>query len=161
MSKPQKRHPALIPLSQDHHFGLLLVWKIRQGLSRQVDHQRIFNYVDYFVNTHLEVHFQQEEEHLFSYLAKNDQLRKEAEAQHAQLRQLFQSLADKDKVQEEGLLEYADSLESHIRFEERKLFPYMQVEMTHDDLQEFQQKMEMVHDKVQEHWEDEFWVKNL
>lgn len=160
MSKPLKRHPALVPLSQDHHFGLLLTWKIRQGFSRSVEIQRILRYVDYFVNEHLETHFQNEEHYLFSYLAKNDLLRKEAEGQHEYLRGLFRTMTGGTEVEEADLKEFADSLESHIRFEERKLFPYIQVELTDEDLKEFQEKMEMIHEKVEEHWEDEFWVKS-
>jgi|SRR5690554_1870157 len=160
MSKPLKRHPALIPLSQDHHFGLLLTWKIRQGFNRSVEIHRILSYVDYFVNEHLEKHFQNEEHYLFSYLAKNDLLRKEAEGQHEYLRDLFRTMTHEAAAEEADLKEFADFLESHIRFEERKLFPYIQVELTDGDLKEFQEKMEMVHEKVEEHWEDEFWAKS-
>jgi len=160
MAKPLKRHPALIPLSQDHHFGLLLSWKIRQGFKASISRQRILEYVTYFVNEHLEKHFQHEEQFLFSYLAKNDLLRREAEDQHESLRALFAQMAERPEVDDVDLKEFADSLESHIRFEERKLFPYIQVELTEDDLREFRERMEMIHEKVQEHWEDEFWVKN-
>ena len=51
---PIKRHPAIVSFSKDHHFGLLLVWKIRQGLSRQVDPERISNYTGYFFKEDLE-----------------------------------------------------------------------------------------------------------
>lgn len=159
MAKPLKRHPALVPLSQDHHFGLLLSWKIRQGLNRDIDLSRIFNYVEYFVNAHLEVHFQNEEQYLFTYLAKNDLLRKDAENQHEYLRELFGKMKNASAVEERDLSDYAGSLESHIRFEERKLFPYIQVELLDEDLKEFQAKMDMFHEKVQEDWEDEFWLK--
>ena len=30
---PIKRHDALKHFSRDHHFGLLLVWKIREGVK--------------------------------------------------------------------------------------------------------------------------------
>src|SRR5690606_919093 len=159
MAKPLKRHPALVPLSQDHHFGLLLSWKIRQGLNKGIDLKRIFKYVDYFVNVHLEVHFQNEEHYLFTYLAKNDLLRKDAENQHEYLRGLFGKMKKDVEVKESDLDEYATSLESHIRFEERKLFPYIQVELLDEDLNEFQAKMDKIHEKVQESWEDEFWQK--
>ncbi len=43
--KPQKRHIALQPLSREHHQGLLLSWKIRKGLSRKIEFDRIQNYV--------------------------------------------------------------------------------------------------------------------
>jgi len=159
MAKPLKRHPALIPLSQDHHFGLLLAWKVRQGLDKGIDLQRIFQYVDYFVNAHLEVHFQNEEQYLFTYLAKNDLMRKDAENQHENLRELFMKMKKGADVEESDLNDYATSLDNHIRFEERKLFPYIQVELRDEDLEEFQAKMDMVHERVKENWEDEFWQK--
>lgn len=159
MAKPLKRHPALIPLSQDHHFGLLLSWKIRQGIQKGIDYRRIKAYLRYFMLKHLEVHFHVEEETLFTYLAKNDLLRKEAESQHESLRALFQQIDRGQEVLEEDLTRFADDLEKHIRFEERKLFPYIQVELPEKELREFQQKLEDSHEKVQEVWEDEFWLK--
>lgn len=159
MAKPLKRHPALIPLSQDHHFGLLLSWKIRQGIQKGIDYRRIKEYLKYFMLEHLEVHFHVEEETLFTYLAKNDLLRKEAESQHESLRALFWKIDREEKVLENDLRQFADDLEKHIRFEERKLFPYIQVELPETELAEFQQKMEDSHEKVQEVWHDEFWLK--
>ncbi len=90
--------------------------------------------MDYFVNEHLEAHFQNEEHYLFTYLAKNDLLRKDAETQHEYLRDLFGKMETASEVNESNLHKYADSLESHIRFEERKLFPYIQVELLEDYL---------------------------
>lgn|SRR5690554_4553370 len=160
MAKPLKRHPALIPLSQDHHFGLLLAWKIRMGFKKEIDQSRIIAYLEYFVEEHLETHFLMEEEYLFVYLAKNDLLRKEAENQHVQLREMYASIKKtKDEPHKESLLKYADDLDNHIRFEERKLFPYIQVELLEKDLIEFQKKMDKIHEKVNEDWEDEFWSK--
>lgn len=46
---PQKRHQAIVSFSKDHHFGLLLVWKIRQGLNKAVNPERISNYVTFFL----------------------------------------------------------------------------------------------------------------
>ena len=46
---PIKRHQAIVSFSKDHHFGLLLVWKIRQGLNKAVSAERISNYVLFFL----------------------------------------------------------------------------------------------------------------
>lgn len=43
MSKSIKRTKALQPLSRDHHHGLLLCWKIRQGIKLNVEPERIKN----------------------------------------------------------------------------------------------------------------------
>lgn len=45
---PIKRHQAIVSFSKDHHFGLLLIWKIRQGLNKAVNPERISNYVTFF-----------------------------------------------------------------------------------------------------------------
>ena len=36
MPTPIKRTSSLISYSKEHHFGLLLVWKIRQGIKREI-----------------------------------------------------------------------------------------------------------------------------
>src|SRR5680860_1548563 len=50
------------------------------------------DYLHYFMQEHLELHFKMEEEFLFIYLAKNDLLRKEAEKQHEALRSLHRKI---------------------------------------------------------------------
>jgi iron-sulfur cluster repair protein YtfE (RIC family) len=159
MTKPLKRHPALIPLSQDHHFGLLLCWKIRTGLKKGVNTERIKNYLNYFFMEHLENHFQMEEEILFGFLAKNDLLRKDAESQHQFLRKLHENIMDGNEAVDGDLIKFADELDNHIRFEERILFPYMQTELLEKELVDFKIKLDQVHVKVEEDWVDEFWAK--
>ena len=46
-NSPIKRHQALVSFSKDHHFGLLLVWKIKQGLNNAVFLELISNYILY------------------------------------------------------------------------------------------------------------------
>ena len=40
-----KRDKNIIPLSQDHHFGLLSGWKIKQGIKKNISYERIKNYI--------------------------------------------------------------------------------------------------------------------
>ncbi|HSJ67873.1 MAG TPA: hypothetical protein VK921_09370, partial [Anditalea sp.] len=54
---------------------------------------------------------------------------------------------------------FAETLESHIRFEERKLFQHMQAELMDKDLAEMEIAVNQVHEKFQENWSDQFWVK--
>ena len=159
MTKPLKRHPSLIPLSQDHHFGLLLCWKIRIGLKKEIKTGRIRDYLNYFFLGHLENHFRMEEEYLFGFLAKNDLFRKDAESQHQLLRQHYKEISGALEVSHVDLNQFADELEKHIRFEERILFPYIQTELLEKELVEFKERLDQVHQKVEEDWADEFWVK--
>lgn len=160
MGKPLKRHPAFVPVSRDHHFGLLLVWKIRQGQEKGIDPKRLHNYVKYFFSTHLEPHFSLEEKVIFSFMAKNDLLRKEVEGQHKAIRKLFKKL---DVLKEDELLaqltEFCLLVEAHIRFEERKLFQYLQVELQSKELEKMEEKVAAIHNPITEEWEDKFWIK--
>ena len=72
MSEPIKRNEALVQLSRDHHYGLLLCWKIREGIKRRIEPQRIKNYVDWFWLHHLEQHFEIEEKYLFPILGNQN-----------------------------------------------------------------------------------------
>ena len=45
---PIKRHQALVSIFKDYHFGLLLVWKIWEGLHKAVSAERVSNYVLFF-----------------------------------------------------------------------------------------------------------------
>lgn len=36
VKKPIKRNAAIVEFSKDHHFALLLVWKIREGLKKSI-----------------------------------------------------------------------------------------------------------------------------
>lgn len=120
--KPQKRHRALQPVSREHHYGLLLSWKIRAGFNKNIDPKRIKEYVDWFFEHHLIPHFEMEEMHIFTILNKDNDLIKRALADHRRLKRLFTETENEaitlNKIEEE--------LDRHIRFEERVLFPEIQ-----------------------------------
>src|SRR5690606_3210653 len=60
---PIKRHKALQGVSREHHHGLLLCWKIRTGLAKNISPDRIKTYVDWFFDVYLRPHFELEENH--------------------------------------------------------------------------------------------------
>ena len=80
--KPIKRNPAIVTFSKDHHFALLLVWKISQGLKKEIEPSRIINYVAHFFDTDLIFHFEEEETLLFSKLPSDNLLRLQSEEGH-------------------------------------------------------------------------------
>ena len=89
MNKPLKRHPFIIEYSKDHHYGLLLVWKIRQGLKKSIEPHRIAGYINVFAEKELIPHFDEEEKFLLNLLSPNDELRIEATNQHIELRKFL------------------------------------------------------------------------
>ena len=56
-TEPLKRSKALQSLSREHHYGLLLCWKIRSGLKKAVDIERIKAYTDWFFKNSLSKFF--------------------------------------------------------------------------------------------------------
>ena len=153
---PIKRHPAIVSFSKDHHFGLLLVWKIRQGLDKAVNAERIGNYVCYFFKEDLEKHFKEEEQLLFQKLPNDDVLRKQAEADHKTIYKLVNSISE-NKHDSNLLSQLANELEKHIRFEERELFNHLQTKITAEDLEIIGKRFSNNGNAIDEKWEDVFW----
>lgn len=152
-TRPLKRHGELQPLSREHHHGLLLSWKIREGLKQKVDPYRIKKYTDWFWENHLQHHFAFEERYTFSILGDADPRVKRAKREHRRLKRLFTS-TDRVRINL-SLLE--EELVAHIRFEERVLFNEIQKVASLDQLE----LMETSHQQLldPESWKDEFWVK--
>lgn len=130
---PQKRDKALQPLSREHHHGLLLCWKIRTGI-KNIEPQRIKMYLDWFWLSYLKPHFENEELYVFPVLGNENELVKQALAEHRELKRLFES--ENDLHKSIGLIE--EELEKHIRFEERVLFNEIQAVANSEQLLQIQ-----------------------
>ncbi|MGB5362412.1 MAG: hemerythrin domain-containing protein [Aureibaculum sp.] len=150
MPKPTKRSKALMPISREHHHGLLLSFKIREGLKKKIAPSRIKKYTDWFWESHLQSHFDFEEKYIFPILGKNNDLIKRALQEHTRLKQLFFS-ADKVK---ENLLLIEQELTAHIRFEERILFTEIESVASEDELHMIASEHSKV---ITDEWQDEFW----
>ena len=153
---PLKRYQAIVSFSKEHHFGLLLVWKIRQGLEKGVNAERISNYVEYFFKEDLEKHFKDEEQLLFSRLPVDDVLRKRAEEEHQSIYKLVKDI-DENKNDTELLAKLANELEKHIRFEERELFNHLQNHITAENLELIEKRFPNNSKTIDDSWEDTFW----
>ncbi|GEO12166.1 hemerythrin domain-containing protein [Segetibacter aerophilus] len=159
--KPIKRSQNLVPLSKDHHEGLLVVWKIRQGVRNAVAGKRIADFVLHAFTTHLAPHFREEEELLFSKVDSADELCVKALEQHAAIKQMVSELP----VESEGLINkleaFANLLEEHIRFEERTLFFHLENQLPSKTMDAIGDALVLIHSNKQPlFWYDQFWVKN-
>lgn len=153
MPKPIKRHIVLQPISREHHHGLLLSWKIRQGFSFGIAPERMKKYTDWFWENHLQAHFEFEENYIFPILDKEHPLIKRALREHRRLKRLFMAT---DKI-ERNISLIEEELVAHIRFEERVLFKEVEAVATTEQLKRIEQE----HSKpIVEEWEDKFWVRN-
>lgn len=149
--KPIKRHESLRPLSREHHHGLLLCWKIREGLKKGSAPERIKAYTDWFWENHLAGHFEEEEKHVFPLLDQEHPLVKRALSEHRRLARLFQ---DNENIVQ-ALNRIEDELSKHIRFEERVLFQEIQERASQAELD----RIEAIHGEFPDidEWHDAFW----
>lgn len=149
-TKPIKRHEAIKPYSREHHHGLLLCWKIREGLKRDMAVDRIKKYADYLWETQINPHFKAEEEYMFPVLGEEHEMIQQAKKEHKRLAELFN---DTTNVLE-SLKAIEIELDDHIRFEERVLFNKIQEVATAEEMVIIDQHHEML---GTDEWEDTFW----
>ena len=128
------RHPVLIPLSRDHHRDLVHARRL-QAADQETPSERIAAARAFaaFFSTHMVSHFRREEETVFPLLVETDgedrALLVQALLDHQRLHALAARLADEldaDAVSSELLNETGSLLESHVRLEERRLFPLVE-----------------------------------
>lgn len=149
--KPITRNKRLQPLSRDHHHGLLLCWKIKQGFNKDVAVERIKRYTDWFYNNHIKSHFQIEETYLFPVLGEAHALVKKAITEHNRLEMLFTDSIDTSN----SLKLLAEELKQHIRFEERLLFKEIEKVASEEQMNTILYKH--TSEKFEENTQDEFW----
>lgn len=149
-AKPLKRSKHLKSISRDHHHGLLLCWKVREGFKRNISTTRIKRYADWFWQTHLAAHFDVEEKYIFPILGNEHELVKRALTEHRRLKRLFEQ--ETEVWRSLSLIE--EELDSHIRFEERILFNEIQRAATEPQLAVISAHHR---DTLHEDWDDDFW----
>ena len=144
-----KRHPALIPLSQDHHHGLLLAQLLKRnapeyhGLPKDLIGK--MNFAKNIFHKELEHHFRDEEEFVFPYLkgkdVELDNLIYEILNEHIILKEKILSLNDNPNLIDQ-LDEIGKILDEHIRKEERVLFEKAQMILNDDELKIIEKKFD-------------------
>jgi len=143
-----KRHPALHPLSHDHHQGLILAQQLKKGAPQYKGMPSTLegkkDYAVSFYKSELVQHFKDEEEILFpSVLGKNekvDSLIQEVISEHRKLESLVNEL-EKTNQLENVMDELGQLLEKHIRKEERILFVEIENILLDDELEIIGEKL--------------------
>ncbi len=153
---PLKRVEAIMPLSRDHHHGLLFAWKLKQGIRYGVAPERMAPYVAYFREAHLAPHFREEEELLFVHAPENEFVQ-QALREHVEIRRLAH--IDATTTETAPLQQLADLVNDHIRFEERVLFPFLEKNLSEENLRAIGAALDAVHQPSDDNWEDAFWKK--
>lgn len=127
---------ALIPLSHDHHNGLLVALRMKKGgpashrdsWPSEINAQR--DALMQFSRKELLPHFALEEEILFPSLSSTPSLESlisELMNEHRAMRSLLETLSSDQNIDAAKLMkDFGILLEAHIRKEERQLFPMVE-----------------------------------
>jgi quercetin dioxygenase-like cupin family protein len=126
-----KRHPALVPLSHDHHHGLVEAKRLRARAEGADSRAAALAFLGFFERETV-AHFREEEERLFPLVVDSDDVSDSltrALIEHQRIHALAGRLGAQvgsGAPDPELMVELGDTLEAHIRFEERELFPLIE-----------------------------------
>lgn len=156
--QPIKRSEYIMAISRDHHAGLLLCWKIKEGIRKNIPLGKVLKFVNFFWDRHLKEHFREEEALLFDRV--DDDMSRQAKSEHLMLEHHVE-LLNNNPSQTHEYLEFADLLTQHIRFEERVLFPHLEATLPAATLKQVGEYLSSQHSvSVGDDYPDEFWSKN-
>ena len=156
-TKPIKRNKNLVPLSKEHHAGLLFCWKIKNGLKKEVEYERLILYANWFWLNHLKAH--QDEENEILFINKKDELVQIGLNDHEIISGLFEKISSGKELGNVVFEKLSTFMEKHIRFEERILFPHLEQTFTEEQLNHIGKILSTGRNRnANEHYDDEFWL---
>ena len=137
-----RRHPALVPLSEDHHHELVQARRLVRAAQGTPEARLAAGaaYVEAFFTETVE-HFRREEEAVFplyaAHVGADDRILTRTLREHMQLHGLARALRSEvaaGEVTAETLDELGRLLREHVRLEERELFEELQRVVPDDEL---------------------------
>ncbi|MYI75596.1 MAG: hemerythrin domain-containing protein [Acidobacteria bacterium] len=155
-----KRHESLVPLSRDHHFGLIMAQQLILGRATNpradwpTDRTQQVPRLIKFFESDLRPHFDIEEAHVFpaadrSVTGGGRQVRSLL-ADHDAMRAMIRGLeADPVAELDERLPAFGHLLKAHIHKEERQLFEQMQAACAPAELEALGARVAAAHDAAE------------
>jgi hemerythrin-like domain-containing protein len=131
-----KRDKNLQPLSRQHHNGLLMALLLSKGMKKNADLKVMADFILDAWQKELHQHFIAEEGILLPALsgkAFNHELTARILSEHNQIRSIIKRILE-DQFTTEDLRLFFQTLERHIRFEERIYFPAAEKILDPDEL---------------------------
>ena len=152
-----KRHESLVPLSRDHHFGLIMAQQLILGRATNpradwpTDRAQQVPRRLAFFESDLRAHFDIEEAHVFPAagrdLADGGRQVRALLADHDAMRAMIRGFeADPVSELDERLPAFGHVLKAHIHKEERQLFEQMQAACAPAELETLGARVAAAHD---------------
>jgi hemerythrin-like domain-containing protein len=128
-----KRSEALVPLGHDHHVALEAALRLRRATAADLD-EAVGRFREFWAEHERRRHFEIEEELLLPALegdADWDDMARRVRFEHGQIRAAAEALSTVEDARALGEL-----LNDHVRFEERRLFEYLEERLSRARLSE-------------------------
>ncbi len=153
-----KRNPNLVHLSSEHHDGLVIALRIKKALDHLQDYQVLIDYIHHLWPS-LKHHFSQEEDNFLAYptIQKQDKLIKRMLDEHLEFEYIITKINPDNPDLRNDLQAFSTLLKDHIRFEERLLFPYIEDQLTTQELAQVGTQLEQTHRPLDANWGPNFW----
>ncbi|WP_017257641.1 hypothetical protein [Pedobacter arcticus] len=154
-----KSNSYIARLSQDHHLEHSFCKRIEKGIELDVSLDRIRNYVSFFWEQHLRKHFLEEEQLLFKSI--DDVFCTKGKEDHISIISEIEKIVSGNNVGKHNYLHLVSSIYQHINFEERVLFPHLELLLPEEELKNIQERLSQSHlDSFEDDFSDEFWQSN-
>ncbi|NLR89877.1 hemerythrin domain-containing protein [Flammeovirga agarivorans] len=150
-----KRNENLIPLSHEHHHGLVFCHRLKK--LNHTDQLTAVRYINDYYENHLRNHFT-EEENTLAYLINDEKIKRRFLNDHNIISNIITNInITPSDVIEQGLA-LSQIINNHIRFEERILFPWLEENLSDKELFGIGNDLNVEVTEIEGHaFEPEFW----
>ena len=138
-----RRNGALQPLSNEHQDGLVFVTRVRQGLRKRTNIERLRKYVSWYWKNHVRPHFFQEEKILVPLISSGHSMVTQLKSEHDFIREL--TIAIDQDPDPEDIKRLSAYIEAHIKWEEECFFPLLEKELSETELAIVAEKLRLTH----------------
>jgi hemerythrin-like domain-containing protein len=155
-----KRSEYLKKISWEHHQVLRYALHIKKGVAKNTDGRVLADYVKAVADQHLTAHFAEEEQALFSRLnaeQKENPALQQVLKEHQELPLLAAEISNNQGSDKTQILQFSAAIVSHVKLEEKTLFPFIERVLSKQVLQEAQTQIEKMHSSNELNWSNEFW----
>ena len=153
INKKASRNENLYVFSHEHHHGL--VFAVRLKKASKTDDKTLKKYISHFWNNALDDHFKKEEDLFLEWIADKE-LKDQFLAEHKSINTLVNDIQTSNNKLVEKALDLSEQLKLHVKFEEKLLFPWLQNNLSSDQLKSIGEALKHVEVKAHE-FEPKFW----
>jgi hemerythrin-like domain-containing protein len=147
--RPSKRHPSLRELTVDHHHALVQAHRlIKAADGDEAAHRYAAQEFLNFWHSHANAHFREEDEALLPFFARFGEVNQEPINQmlreHVLIRRLVKDLQQQvsTHIEAASLRTLGQTLEAHVRLEERVVFPILEATLPENVMPELAAQLE-------------------